>query len=87
MPGKWLSDNNENEDLVLHEDVTKVILDEKFSIPGGAIKSLQKMTSKDIYNVLLLNRSVDLKSKRYWTAKFNYWNNLQLIEINFEVCC
>ena len=45
------------------------ILEYKFKVPGAAIKTLQELDSKDIYNIFLLSQDLDIKSKDYWCKK------------------
>ena len=54
------------------------LLRQVYNIPGIGPKSLDSITSKDIYNILLLNNVPEIKSKTYWLNKFPG------ININFE---
>ena len=46
------------------------ILQYKFVVPGLGIKCLKDLSSKDIYNIFLLNQTLDIRSKHYWCGKF-----------------
>ncbi len=50
---------------------TDVLLQQKMKIPGkNEATEMQNLTSKDIYNIMLLNKTVVIKSKTYWLEKF-----------------
>ena len=46
------------------------ILEYKLEVPGLGIKCLKNLSSKDIYNIFLLNQDVETKSNEYWCNKF-----------------
>ena len=46
------------------------ILSTKFEVPGQKSKELKDLTSKDIYQIFILNNKVSIASKRYWQSKF-----------------
>ena len=76
IPNSWLKQHvNENEvDL---QSINDVILNEKFEIPTKeSNKSLKDLTSKEIYDILLLKSPVEIKSKRYWEQKFVTWQSV-----------
>ena len=52
------------------------ILQFRFQIPNSGIKALKDLTSKDIYNALLINNKTHVTSMHYWSWKFNDvdWN-------------
>ena len=50
------------------------ILQYKFLVPGEGIKSLKDLSSKDMYNIFLLENPFDIKSKYYWAEKFSSVN-------------
>lgn len=46
------------------------ILDQPFNVPGiTEKKSLKELTAKEIYNILLLSKPVEIRSKEYWLQK------------------
>ena len=50
----------------------------RFQIPNSGIKTLKDLTSKDIYNALLINNKTHVTSMHYWSRKFND------VDINWE---
>lgn len=50
------------------------ILKWNMHVPNEGMKSIVDLTSKDIYNVMLLNVNVHIKSKDYWSRKFDSSN-------------
>ena len=46
------------------------MLEMEFKIPNAGTKSLSDLTSRDVYNILLLNTKSEIKSKEYWNRKF-----------------
>ena len=58
----------ENNDLL--EGGKDFILGQVYRIPGHEPKILDKLTSKEIYHILLLNNMPEIKSKTYWNNKF-----------------
>ena len=54
------------------------ILQFRFQIPNSGIKTLNDLTSKDIYNALLINNETHITSMHYWSRKFNN------VDINWE---
>ena len=82
IPKDWLdaSDVSDNNNISTDEQsCRKDILNTKFEIPGGSEKIFFDLTSKDIYNVLLLNKKTVIKSKDYWRNKFKN------VQINFDL--
>ena len=74
LPIKWKTVKSENE--CKDESDTQnnfecnSILKTKFNVPGKGIKTLEELTSKDLYSIFLLNKWVEIKSKEYWKRKF-----------------
>lgn len=58
------------EDASIIEHGRDEILEYKFEVPGLGTKCLKHLSSKEIYNIFLLNQSVDVKAKAYWCSKF-----------------
>ena len=48
-------------------DILQYIL----AVPGLGFKTIQDLSSKDIYNIFLSSEGVDVKSKQYWCNKIN----------------
>ena len=42
-----------------------------FRLPNGKFKALNELSSKDLYDILLLNEEVQIPSKLYWSSKFD----------------
>ena len=42
----------------------------EFKTPNARTKLLSDLTSRDVYDILLLNRNTQIKSKEYWNRKF-----------------
>ena len=61
------------------------ILQYKFVVPGLGIKCLNELTSKDMYDIFLLNQPFDIRSKHYWCEKFgiNDFNWPDMFQQNF----
>ena len=51
------------------------ILNATFRLPNGLHKTLDKLSSKDLYSIILFNRSVHIASKLYWLQKFDNIEN------------
>ena len=47
------------------------ILKTMFRLPNGKFKALNELSSKDLYDILLLNEEVQIPSKLYWSNKFD----------------
>lgn len=76
IPKEWYKEydlNNSNANIST-EKVKKLILDMPIEVPEGPIKKFVELTSRDMYNVLLMNKNVFIKSKEYWTSKFENTN-------------
>ena len=55
------------------------ILDATFRLSNGLHKPLDKLSSKDLYSIILFNRSVHIASKLYWLQKFDDIENKWMI--------
>ena len=67
---------NSNEDSHPHDFD---ILNATFILPSGLHKTLDKLSSKDLYSIILFNRSVHIASKLYWLRKFDNIKNKWMI--------
>ena len=63
--GEFHTPSNTSEVLEEREN----ILNYKFQVPGRGLKTLQELSSRDIYDIFLQSYDLDIKSKRYWSEK------------------
>ena len=68
LPEAWKDLSMENYERQIYNQ--RGMLEMEFKIPNAGTKSLSDLTSGDVYNILLLNRKTELKSKEYWNRKF-----------------
>jgi exonuclease III len=76
MPKEWMENavSNQSNDETFNENVEEKILNKIFRLPNGKKKALCELSSKDLYNILLLNNQVTITSKKYWLQKFPDYN-------------
>ena len=87
VPKEWLGEKQEKVEKERKECVKESILNERFEVPGGLVKTLRKLSTCDIYNILLLNTVAKIKSKQYWIEKNQFWDKIgfgKKTEIDFE---
>ena len=71
LPHKWKNDPPFDKPCVSNFD-TSQILNVEVEIPGKKEKRcLSKLSSKDVYNILLNAKSVKVKSKQYWDGMYS----------------
>ena len=68
LPEAWKDQSMENYERQIYNQ--RGMLEMEFKIPNAGTKSLSDLTSRDVYNILLLNRKTEIKSKEYWNRKF-----------------
>jgi len=71
IPFEWKNQSPDNEATVQRETN---ILEMEFNIPNKGNKPLNCLTSRDVYDALLLNKIIDINSKQYWIRKFENYN-------------
>ena len=72
---------NYNQDNVWVNMDKDDILEIQFSVPGIGKKPFKDMSTKDIYNTLLLTNPPEISAKTYWINKLN------LNTVNWDIIC
>ena len=75
IPDKWILTNKQSS-----SDAKNLIIHGHYLIKGSRILILEKLTSKELYQVLISSRSIKVTSVTYFATKFNT-NNLDWTKI------
>ncbi len=73
IPNEWM-DKAVDLDMSFNQTMEQSILDAMFRLPNDKQKKLGELSSKEIYNILLLNNKTMISSKSYWLKKFPQHN-------------
>ena len=85
IPQKWYLESEKctvSKDLSF-EDVVENILNQNFTVTRNIEKKFRCLSSKDMYNILLLNRNIEIKSKAYWQLKLDILKNVSNVSTNY----